>query len=171
MSSKSLLSLLVKDTNNLLIQSDAVVNFGSLLNDIVSGMIEIVRTTGSDGLSACQIGINKRILVVAGVKELRGETIAMINPLITWMHPEFESTVETCLSFPKEKICLPRSISITVEYQNTNGEICHESYNGDMAKRVQHEMDHLEGMAMVKRTLLVTQEPLQKKQSKMVVGL
>jgi peptide deformylase len=109
------------------------------------------------GLSAPQIGISKRMFVLAipEHKPLPGQEFGepvgdawretIINPEILWRSEESDIFKEECLSLPLLKIPVPRSRQITVKYMNADGEVLKFELTGLHSRAFQHEFDHLEG--------------------------
>ena len=104
------------------------------------------------GLAANQIGINKRVCVV-NVKE----PTAFINPEIVEMEGEVVYP-ESCLSFPKKVVNTKRARWITVESDN-HGKTVFGSDKDDEslleAICIQHEIDHLDGITMFDRKIII----------------
>lgn len=93
------------------------------------------------GLSANQVGINRRVfVVVAGEFEE-----AFFNPEITSTSEETNMLDEGCLSYPGIFVNLKRPKTITIKYQNVEGDIVENTFSGITARIVQHEYDHMEG--------------------------
>ena len=79
--------------------------------------------------------------------------MALINPNITESSGT-QTDNEGCLSFPEISASIKRSLDITVEYtdlENTNKKV---KASGLLARAIQHEMDHLNGILIVDRMSL-----------------
>ena len=103
------------------------------------------------GLSANQIGINKRVCVI-NVKE----PLVLINPKIVEKSKEQFVFPEGCLSFPNDKIKTTRYQDIVVEADNHQGRLSFSANSKDINDAfecvcVQHEIDHLDGITMFDR--------------------
>jgi len=118
------------------------------------------------GLAANQIGINKRVCVV-NVKE----PLVLINPKIVKKSKEQFLFVEGCLSFPEKYIKTARYKWVEVEADNHSGRLHfgiwkennEEGYNKEDKLNyaletvcVQHEIDHLDGITMYDRQVIIT---------------
>ena len=110
------------------------------------------------GISAPQIGIDKRIIVVGAKKENikynNAEEIpltAMINP--TWKELSKDTNVqyEGCMSVPMIRGKVERYKNIELTYYNENGEKIVKQLNGFFARLVQHECDHLDGIIFLEK--------------------
>lgn len=98
------------------------------------------------GLSANQLGINRRVFVI-GVDDLK---IFVFNPRIIDARGE-ELYEEGCLSYPGVKLKLKRPSEIYVEYQIETGEVVRNTFRGLTARVFLHEYDHMEGLTMKDR--------------------
>lgn len=112
------------------------------------------------GLAAPQIGHQDRIILVdtAATGVLKENTpppkpnmIVMINPEILWMSPESEIWREGCYSTGSIVGLVPRSIEVLVKYYGREGSIFVEEYQGYVARIIQHEVDHLDGIRFPER--------------------
>jgi peptide deformylase len=120
-------------------------------------MLELLDGVNSVGLSAPQVGVTERILVVKVNRDSR----IMINPKIVLRTQRKIKSVESCLSFPeKDAYLLDRAEGVKVSYQDGMGNIRLEQFFGPAAVVIQHEMDHLNGTTMDKEgTKLETSQP------------
>ena len=114
-------------------------------------LIETMKNFQGIGLSANQIGINKRVCVV-NVKE----PLVLINPKIVEKSKEQFVFPEGCLSFPDSKIRTMRHQDIVVEADNHEGRLSFSANSQDINDAfecvcVQHEIDHLDGITMFER--------------------
>ncbi len=106
------------------------------------------------GLAAPQVGVSKRIIVVA--TDLRGERILeLINPKIIKISQEKEKGEEGCLSFPGIFLEIERAKEIEVEGLDINGKRVRIEAKGFLARVFQHEIDHLNGVLFFHRLKLV----------------
>ena len=92
------------------------------------------------GMAANMIGVSKNIIVVAAGPF----QFAMINPVITKKSGAYQ-TEEGCLSLKGVRPCT-RYQEIEVEYQDINMKKQKQKYSGWIAKMIQHEVDHCEGI-------------------------
>ncbi len=108
------------------------------------------------GLAAPQIGINKRIIAfrTKGLddrnwsKEPDSYAI-LVNPRITQARGELEIQTEGCLSCPEIQVEIPRFPEIKLRAYDDAGKKINKSYQGFLARVVQHELDHLEGRLII----------------------
>ena len=114
---------------------------------------ELRESENGIGLSANQIGIDKRVCVV-NVKE----PLVLINPKIVEKSKEQFVFPEGCLSFPNKHVRTIRHTSVTVKTDNHDEELSFTADSKDVKDAfecacVQHEIDHLDGITMYDRQL------------------
>jgi peptide deformylase len=97
------------------------------------------------GLAANQVGIPKRLIVVnyAGFKE------AMVNPVIEKFRGGTNIESEGCLSFPGKLVSVERYKIIVVSWLAIDGTPKRIKIRGLLARIVQHEIDHLDGIGII----------------------
>ena len=98
------------------------------------------------GLAANQIGVPLRVFVVnMGVETDTDNLITLINPEITAMEGS-ESGEEGCLSIPDVVAEVNRATQIEIKAVDLNGKDIRYEASGILARALQHEMDHLNGI-------------------------
>jgi peptide deformylase len=140
-----------------------VTNFDSELERISREMLDTMHEADGIGLAAPQVGISIRMLVtdVSPLEKEYGEMV-FVNPSIleTWGEKSVE---EGCLSIPGVREDVLRPEEIRVQYHTVTGEEKVEKYDGWMARVLQHEIDHLNGvlftdhLSPVKQKLVLNQ--------------
>ena len=110
-------------------------------------MTEIMITNQGIGLAASQIGELKRIIVI---KTERGAQV-FINPEIIKKSKEMEIMEEGCLSFPGLFLKIKRAKEIEVNAFNFKGKEFQLKAEGLLARVIQHEIDHLDGILFIDR--------------------
>lgn len=125
-----------------------------LLDDMVETMVE----ADGAGLAAPQVGISKRVIVYRD----ENDVFELINPVIVSSRgPAVD--IEGCLSFPGLYGEVPRAEHVQVTGLNREGKEIRLDAKGFLARVLQHEIDHLEGILFVDRaTRLLTPEELEK---------
>ena len=120
------------------------------VRDLVSNMKETMLAENGIGLSAPQVGINLRVIVIQlmSAGKLVGPVQEMINPVITNYSDDTMEYEEGCLSIPGEYIRIDRPRSIHVKFQTLSGKYKKWFLKGLEARIVQHEIDHLDGILM-----------------------
>jgi peptide deformylase len=111
---------------------------------VMSAMVETMHQSKGVGLAAPQVGINRRFLVL----DVGEGPMVIINPEIV---KKTGSNVleEGCLSVPEITIMVTRPEEVTVHYTDENNEEIQLTCNGLLARVIQHEMDHLDGVLIV----------------------
>lgn len=136
---------------------------------LAEDMVRYVKNpdNGGVGLAAPQIGVNKRIIAVSLMRDGDDEnyrTIAMINPEIIEHTDETECDNEGCLSVPGEHGDVDRWKRIKVSYIDSSLRPQSMLLSGLVARIVQHEVDHLDGVLFTDR-VKKTENALAQKQS------
>lgn len=110
------------------------------------------------GLAAPQIGISKRMTVFRNKNFDDRESVTnerdyevLVNPRITQMRGERERMMEGCLSCPDISVEVERYTEIKVKGYDGKGQKISKRYTGFLARIVQHEIDHLDGILIVNR--------------------
>jgi len=117
----------------------------SSIQRLVDDMVETMQQANGVGLSAPQVGISLRVVVL----QMPGtEPIAIINPKIVRRTGEREVT-EGCLSIPGYAGEIKRSVSVTVKGQTRQGKAIRLKATGLMAEALEHELDHLNGILYI----------------------
>lgn len=120
------------------------------IQELVFGMAEVMRENKGIGLAAPQVGALKKIIVVQ--TDLRSSKIvALVNPKIIRKSREKEKGEEGCLSFPNLFLEIKRAKEIEVEALNLNEKPIRIKASGFLARALQHEIDHLDGILFFNR--------------------
>ncbi|NLC43029.1 MAG: peptide deformylase [Clostridiales bacterium] len=115
---------------------------------LIDDMIETMYHADGVGLAAPQVGILKRVIVV----DIGEGVHVLINPEITIEAGE-ATDYEGCLSVPGVKGQVTRPAEITVEGLNRDGKKIRMKASGLLARAICHEIDHLEGILFVDKTI------------------
>lgn len=127
-----------------------VTQISGTIRKLIDDMFETMYANGGIGLAAPQVGVSKRIFVV-DTKAI-GEKLAMINPRIVSMsRKDLEPYTEGCLSLPGIEAEILRPRKIMVEYLDPEGKERKLTAEGLLARVIQHENDHLDGILLVDR--------------------
>ena len=118
------------------------------------------------GLAAPQVGVNTRLIVLAthdpekppAVTASAGELLleprmplALINPEVIWFSAETEARDEGCLSVPELSGPVERPGRVVLRASTLDGELIQVECAGLLARCIQHEIDHLDGILFVDR--------------------
>ena len=127
-------------------QCEIVKNIDGELITLSKDMIETTLAAPGIGLAANQVGVPSRVFVVnMGVEMDTDNLITLINPEITAMEGS-ESGEEGCLSIPDVIVEVNRAIQIEIKAVDLNGKDIRYEASGLLARALQHEMDHLNGI-------------------------
>ncbi|NCU41320.1 MAG: peptide deformylase [Candidatus Moranbacteria bacterium] len=99
------------------------------------------------GLAAQQIGMALRICVI----DVDGKLHTLINPEILSFSKDTYTDEEGCLSIPKKFFPIQRHWKVTVRYMDEYGNMRKMTATGLLARAVQHELDHLNGIVILHR--------------------
>lgn len=127
----------------------AVKDFGPELEQFVEEMWASMYAAHGIGLAAPQIGVSKRITVIdVSFKERPDEKLVLINPqIIEREGKQFEE--EGCLSLPEIREKVQRAARVKVRAQDVNGEFFEAEGEELLARAMQHEIDHLDGILFI----------------------
>jgi peptide deformylase len=128
----------------------AITVFDDALLAEVGRMGQLMHEGLGIGLAATQVGALRRLLVYRVQHE--GPINALINPEIEWHSREEDIAPEGCLSLPRVHVDVERPTHIRVRAQNPTGAWISIEASGLEARVIQHEMDHLDGILILKRT-------------------
>ncbi len=121
---------------------------------LAADMVETMDAYDGVGLAAPQIGLARRIVVV---REPGGAEMCLINPEILEKSGS-ETGEEGCLSLPYVYAEVPRATHIRVRALNEHGKQRVFEANGFLARIIQHEIDHLDGLLFIDRLDVLTRE-------------
>lgn len=127
--------------------------FDDALQALVADMFETMYHAEGVGLAAPQIGIPRRILVVdVRAREEAGRgRIALVNPRVVRASERTDRASEGCLSIPGLEEIVERYWSVEVLAQSIEGEPVRLEADGLLARALQHEIDHLDGILFLDR--------------------
>lgn len=126
--------------------SKRVARIDDTIRNLCASMIEVMIANNGVGLAAPQVGINKQIIVVL----INESPKCFINPEIISHSQETETCEEGCLSIPDTFVQVKRYKSIGIKYRDLSGRPRVEIYENLEARVLQHEIDHLQGVLMVR---------------------
>ncbi|MBM4018670.1 MAG: peptide deformylase [Planctomycetes bacterium] len=130
--------------------TEAVAAFDQALANLAAEMLRTMRAAEGLGLAAPQIGVSRRIAIVASSDKPGQETV-LVNPELVAASGWEDQSEEGCLSFPGVYIRIGRFTSVRVRHQDLQGQTREMEAQGILARAVQHELDHLDGRLLVDR--------------------
>jgi len=112
---------------------------------ICEAMVEAMIRANGVGLAAPQIGIPKRIIVL----DLEGDFHILINPELVETSGEQDESQEGCLSVPGVEASVARKRRACVRGMTLDGRQTEVKGEGLIARALQHEIDHLNGILFI----------------------
>ncbi len=113
---------------------------------LIVDMAQTMKKGQGIGLAAPQIGVLRRVIVVQAQRIL-----GLINPKIVKKSREKGKDIEGCLSFPGIFLEIKRAKEIEVKALDINGKKIELKAKGLLARVIQHEIDHLNGILFINR--------------------
>jgi peptide deformylase len=127
--------------------AEPVVDFDKELRQLVDDLVETMRDQGGAGLAAPQIGVGLRLFAF-DVDDVVGH---LINPVLHFPDEEEQDGPEGCLSIPGLYFDTKRRLNVVARGFNSSGDPVQLVGTGLLARCVQHETDHLDGVMFVDR--------------------
>jgi peptide deformylase len=146
----SQLSILVAPDPRLKRHAQPVARVDDEIRRLMDDMLEAMHVAKGIGLAAPQVGTLKRVIVVDTSRpEEPPHPYRMANPEILWRSEDEICGEEGCLSLPEQFAEVNRPARIRVRYLDHENEIREIEAEGLLARCIQHEVDHLEGVLFV----------------------
>ena len=120
--------------------------FDKELRQLVKDLTETMQAAPGAGLAAPQIGVSLRVFTY----DVDGEVGHLINPSLD-LSEEMQDGPEGCLSLPNLTFDTPRALRVVAKGMNMYGEPVTLSGTEFMARAIQHETDHLDGIIFIDR--------------------
>lgn len=132
------------------------------IRELARGMLKTMCDGEGLGLAAAQIGRQEAVCVIdiPPMRDDEGQAVRenpqvrmplmMVNPTITERSGE-QAGPEGCLSFPGICVTVKRAQEVTVEFLSLDGKQGSVHACGLLARAIQHELDHLDGVLLVDR--------------------
>ena len=134
---------------------------------LIDDMVSTMYAAPGVGLAAPQVGVRKRIIVVDPTDgEGNPRLVRMVNPEITALSDELVEHEEGCLSLPEFYEILERPRAIEVRFLDPDGSQRSLAADGLLARCIQHEVDHLDGVIFVDRLSAVKRNIILRKLAK-----
>lgn len=122
------------------------------IRNLAKDMLQSMYAAKGIGLAAPQIGIHKELLVIdINFEDSAAEPLILINPEITAYGSTLNSYEEGCLSIPGVYLNVIRPSTIKFKFRDEMGRPRKMKADGLLARCIQHEMDHLNGVLFVDR--------------------
>ncbi len=119
---------------------------------VLDSLWDVLQADGGVGLAAPQIGIAGRACVIRKPESSGAEErLDLVNPVLKKTFGPREVFEEGCLSFPGLYFDVVRSQGMVVEFHDAQGSLQRIKDSGLLARIIQHELDHLDGVLYIDR--------------------
>jgi peptide deformylase len=139
-----------------------VVEIDDELRLLIDDMLETMYDAEGIGLAAPQVGVSKRVMVV-DVREKDSSPFALVNPRLVEADAKREKAEEGCLSIPGISAPVERPANVVVEGLDRDGHPVRIEAAGLLARCLQHEIDHLDGVLFIDRVSPLRRDMLLKR--------
>src|SRR5690606_1278120 len=113
------------------------------VRQLVRDMFETMYAANGQGLAAPQVGVSRRIVVLE-VPQSDAPAYALVNPRVVERSADTARAEEGCLSIPGVADVVERASRVVVEALDAEGEPLRIEAEGELARCLQHEIDHLD---------------------------
>jgi peptide deformylase len=137
--------------------------FDDELRRLHDGMVQAMLREDGIGLAAPQVGRDLRMLIARDDRGPMPAIRAFVNPEFLFLSQERDSFGEGCLSLPGITADVLRPVRVKLRYQDLEGREQEVEDDGLLARILQHEADHLEGVLFVDHLPLIKRKLLAKK--------
>ena len=159
------------------------------LKELIENMFETMNGAQGVGLAAPQVGFSIRVFIVdtspfaemdedeeqdeseEELAKLKGFKKVFINPIILDEEGLNWKFNEGCLSIPGVREEVSRQPELTIEYFDENFELKEEKYDGLIARVIQHEYDHVDGVLFTDHLNPIKKKFLKKKLDNISKGI
>ncbi len=148
----AILPVIVAPDSRLTVTSAPVERVDATLRTLMDDMLETMYAAPGVGLSAVQVGVPKRVIVIdIALRDEPRAPLRLVNPEIVWSSDETVTNEEGCLSLPNQFAEVTRPAAVAIRHLDDDDERRELRAEGMLAMCIQHEMDHLEGILFVDR--------------------
>lgn len=120
------------------------------IQKLIRDMADTMYAANGAGLAAPQVGVSERVIVADAGDGL----VALVNPRIVAASGS-EVDVEGCLSIPNVTVYVERAAQVEVEGWDERGKTVRIKAEGLLARALQHEIDHLDGILITDKGTIV----------------
>jgi peptide deformylase len=130
---------------------EPVTEFNAELRKLVADMFETTYANQGVGLAAPQVGVSKRLTVIdVSMGKVPKDKLVLINPEIIFSEGKLYED-EGCLSFPDIREKVVRAAKVRIRAQDEHGKWYEMDGDDLLARAMQHEIDHLNGILFLFR--------------------
>ena len=149
------------------LKSEPVKRIDAGIRKLVEEMFETMYAAPGIGLAAIQVGVAKRVFTAdLSKKEEPHVPRVFINPEITWASDDKAIQEEGCLSIPDYYEDVERPVQVKVKYLDLDGKPHELEADGLLARCIQHETDHINGVLFIDHLSKLKRDRVIKKFSK-----
>jgi peptide deformylase len=120
------------------------------LKKLVEGMLEAMKEASGVGLAAPQVGQSVRVFVASETGDPK-DAMVFVNPKILELTGQSVEMEEGCLSVPGVRRNIQRAETVRLRWANLDGQELEGEFHGLLARIIQHETDHLDGVLFFDR--------------------
>jgi len=133
--------------------AEEVTTFDDELNSLIQDMLETMYHAGGIGLAAPQIGVSLRVCVLdlRAEEDPEADRWVLVNPVVAKSSKNTVKASEGCLSIPEIEEIVTRPSEVTVKATDAGGQPLEIEAEGLLARALQHEIDHLDGVLFIDR--------------------
>ncbi len=133
------------------------------LHALIDDMFASMYAAAGVGLAAPQIGLGQRLTVIdCSTGEDPAQKLVLINPVVTRRQGK-QTGEEGCLSVPGFRADVTRAMAVTVRAQNARGEWFEAAGEELLARAIQHEVDHLNGILFLSHLSTLKRDLIKRK--------
>jgi peptide deformylase len=140
-------------------RADEVTVFDKELRTLVADLTDTMLDAPGAGLAAPQIGVGLRVFTW----HVDGELGHLVNPVLD-LTDEEQTGEEGCLSFPGLRCEVTRAYGVVARGQDVHGEPVTVMGTELLARAIQHETDHLDGVLFIDRL-----DPVQRREAMRII--
>ena len=145
----AILEIKIYPENILKQKADQIKVITPQIEKLTENMIKTMYTASGVGLAGPQVGLDKRIFVIDPEPELK-KPLVFINPEIIKKEGRIISE-EACLSLPGIGAKVSRAERVILRARDIKGKQIEIRADGLLARIIQHEFDHLDGVLFIDR--------------------
>lgn len=148
--------------------AEPVTEFNGELRQLAEDMFETMYANKGIGLAAPQVGVSKRLAVIdASAGEDPSAKLILVNPVIL-VKEGVQIGEEGCLSIPGFREDVKRAYRVRVRAQDLEGSFFETEGEELLARVIQHEIDHLDGILFLQHLSLLKRDLIKRKIRKLV---
>lgn len=148
--------------------AEPVTEFNGELRQLAGDMFETMYANKGIGLAAPQVGVSKRLAVIdSSAGEDPAAKLILVNPVIL-VKEGTQIGEEGCLSIPGFREDVKRAYRVRVRAQDLEGNFFETEGEELLARAIQHEIDHLDGILFLQHLSLLKRDLIKRKIRKLV---